>query len=196
MSLPACRRHVACLAVLALVACSDRGADGTAPATAATAASVPVVAEGPCRLLTVAEVRAVLPKAGPGTHDSSRKEYGIDACLWEDAGGRFAVQTWKAKPGTIGNEIRGLSSGFLDPRNPAAKHNVRFEEIPAIGDQAIAVIEIRDEQRGILTDVATLAIQRGDQVIVLIADSAFARRDRAQALDVLKRLGQAVTARY
>lgn len=186
------------LLLSALAACQPKtGTDASLSANPVTPptdeATVPM--EGPCRLLTVGEVRAVLPQAGAGKRDESRSQYGIDACIWEDANGRFAVQTWQAKSGSVDNEIRGLTAGFIDPLNRAAQGNVRFEAVADVGEQAMAVVETQDAQRGILSDVAMLVTRRGDRIIVLMTDSVLARRERSESLGILQKLGHAAAQR-
>ena len=121
---------IAALALLSGVGCRPAAPAGVAasakagtiadPASSTTADSTPMAADDPCRLLTTAEVRGVFPNAKAGARERSREQYGIRACVWETPTGHFAVQQWTTKPGAVDNEIRGLSSGFLDPLNPAA----------------------------------------------------------------------------
>ena len=200
MSKPVRRRWIApCLAALVLAACSERGPEAAAPASApaapaANTSSPAVAADGPCRLLTDAEVRVVFPDAHAGKRDRSREQYGIRTCVWDGDRSRFAVEVWSAKPGSVENEIRGLASGFIDPVKPGAVNNVRFEPIAGVGDQAFAVLETRDAARGILGDAAVLVTQRGDQVVVLQSND-LARRERGAALKALAALGRSAVGR-
>ncbi|MEO6138546.1 MAG: hypothetical protein ABIP11_07785 [Luteimonas sp.] len=150
--------------------------------------------DSPCRLLTDAEVRAVFPGVKGGQPERSREEYGIKACQWSADGGRFVAEVWKAKGSTADNEIHGLVEGFIDPVNPSAANNVRYEPVAGVGDQAFAVIEAQDAKRGILTDIAMVVARKGDRILVLLSDD-LADRDRAAALHALTGLGSAAAKR-
>jgi hypothetical protein len=165
----------------------------TAPPPAVPAVSA-LAADHPCRLLADAEVRAAFPGAKAGVPETTREQYGIRACVWATQGGNFALQRWAAKPLSVDNEIRGLSIGFLDPVKATARTAVRYETVPGIGDQAMAVVETQDDKRGILTDAALLIAQRGDQLIELQSQE-LARGDRAAALQALATLGRSAAAR-
>jgi hypothetical protein len=176
-------------------------AAGTAEAgTAATAVDVgkaditTLAADDPCRLLTTAEVRGVFPEAKPGVRERTREKYGITACVWDTPTGKFVLQLWTADANSLDDEIRGLSSGFIDPTNSAARDNVRFETIAGVGEAATAVVETRNEQKGILNDVAMLMSQRGTQILD-VASSDLPRGDRAVALQALTNLAKLADAR-
>lgn len=168
------------------------GSKGSAKPAAETASKLPKA--DPCKLLTDAEVRKVFTDAKPGQRERTREQYGITACLWDYPGGKFAVQLTNAKPGTVDNEIRGMSLGFVDPLKPAARKAVRYETIRGVGDQAMAIVEPADEKRGILTDSAYLITQRGDQQAMLTS-TTLAKRDRAAALKTLEELGKTAVSR-
>lgn len=194
----------AALAVsLVLAACSPQG-DPAKPAE--TAAAAPVVADvpaaavpalaadDPCRLLSDTDIRGVFPGSAPGKRETTREKYGIRACVWETESGSFALQRWQAKPGTAGDEIRGLAQGIIDPLKPAARMAVRYETVAGVGDEAVAIVETRDEARGILTDAAVLVALRGDRLIELHS-SSLARGDRAAALKTLAALARTAVSR-
>ena len=191
-------------ALVILAACSPRvdppaAQSGAAPATAApttTAAKTAPHSAGndACRLLSDADVRAVFPGAGPGVPETTREQYGIRACVWETRAGRFALQRWTAKPGSVDDEIRGMALGVLDPRKPAAAASVRYETLSGIGDQAMAMVEAQNATTGILADAALLMTLRGDQLIEL-QSSELGRGDRAAALKSLSTLARAAVAR-
>ena len=200
---------LACLLGPVMGACSKSSpgsaalaANPTAPASplnmpAREAGSPPAAStepDSPCRLLTDAEVRVVFPGAKAGQPERSREEYGIKACQWSADGGRFVAEVWKAKGGTADNEIHGLAEGFIDPTDPAAANNVRYESIAGVGDQAFAVIETQDNKRGILSDAALLVARKDNRILVLLSDD-LAHRDRAAALRALTTLGSASTGR-
>lgn len=186
----------ACVASIAIAACGQSPSSGdSAPAAAApVAASVvktntAVEPDSPCRLLTDAEVRAVFPGAKAGQPERSREEYGIKACQWPVESGRFLAEVWKAKNGTAENEIHGLAAGFVDPTNAAAANDVRYQPIAGVGEQAFAVVETRDAQRGILDDIAMLVARKNGRILVLLSDE-LAHRDRATAMQALTALGR------
>ena len=160
-----------------------------AGAAAATAAPRNV-----CSLLTPAEISAYLPGAKAGKPEASREKYGVTACEWDTGGGTFFVQNWKSEGDSARDEIEALMLGVVDPMKRNAMANVRFETIQGLGDQAVAVVEVKDEKRSILNDAAMLIEKRGDQVLMLAATNA-ARGDRAKVLAALKSLAQKSLAR-
>lgn len=209
MNLPSHRHLVralaACIASVVIAACGQSPSSGDATAAGAVGSSAPatttaveasaaVEPDSPCRLLTDAEVRAVFAGAKTGQPERSREQYGIKACQWSPASGRFLAEVWKARDSTADNEIRGLAEGFVDPTNPGAKNNVRYEPIAGVGEQAFAVIETRDAQRGILDDIAMLVARKNDRILVLLSDD-LAHRDRAAALQTLTDLGREAAKR-
>ncbi|MEO8810272.1 MAG: hypothetical protein ABI386_08505 [Rhodanobacter sp.] len=151
-------------------------------------------ADGPCRLLTDAEVRVVFPGAKAGERNRSREEYGISACQWSSAHGDFVAEVYKAKGSSADNEIRGLVSGFVDPRKTAPDKYVRYEPLSGVGDQAFAVVEIEDVSRGILSNVSMLVARRGDQILVL-SSPELPLRERSAALQALSELGREAAKR-
>ena len=195
-------RHVL-LAIIALalfstVAChsaatpadvASAGAAALPGADASPAHAAPRAADDPCRLLTDSEVRSMFADAKPGVRERSREEYGIRACVWDTATGQFALQLWNAKSSNVDNEIRGLASGFLDPVNPAAQNNVRYESIAGVGEHAMAMVETQDEKRGILSNAALLVAQHGNQILEL-QSSDLPHSERATALKTLTTLGR------
>ena len=191
--------HCAAATLLGLAACSQAvDTPPDRPAAAATTslatATSPPATDDACRLLSDADIRAVFPGAGKGVRETTREKYGIRACVWETKGGRFALQRWTAKPGTVGDEIRGMALGVLDPLKPAARTSFRYETMAGIGDQAMAMVEAQNESRGILADAALLMTQRGEQLIEL-QSSELGRGDRAAALQSLATLARAAVAR-
>ena len=174
-------------------AADDAASPGRVSSVASPASAAPVEADSPCRLLTDAEVRAVFPDAKPGVPERSREEYGIKACMWDTDGGPFVLQRWSAK-GSVDNEIRGLASGFVDPTNSAAQNNIRYETIAGVGEQAMALVETKDEKRGILSDGAVLVAQHGKQILELQSQD-LPHRTRAAALQALTTLGREAVAR-
>lgn len=191
------------LALSSLVGCHPTAtpadlasAGGAAPpgVNASPAHAAPKAADDPCRLLTDSEVRSMFAAAKPGVRERSREEYGIHACVWDTDTGQFALQLWNAKSSNVNNEIRGLASGFLDPLNPAAQNNVRYETIAGVGEQAMAVVETQDEKRGILSNAALLVAQHGNRILEL-QSSDLPHSERATALKTLTTLGRTAVDR-
>lgn len=182
------------LAALGIVALSPALAMADAPIMVAQSAKA--VLPDSCKLLTDAEVRGVFPDAKAGERERSREQYGISGCIWKNTKGTviFGIDQYKAKPGSVDNELRGMMTGVLDPLKPSAKGAVRYETLKDVGDQAMAAVERADEKRGILGDTAFLVTQRGDRVIFL-GSVELARRDRAAALKALEELGRAAAKR-
>lgn len=167
---------------------------GTTAPEATAAGETAFSADDPCRLLATADVQAVFPGAEAGVRDRTREKYGISTCTWKTPGGLFALQSWTADPGTLGEEIRGMSSGVLDPTIASSHDSLRFETIAGVADAAEAYVEKRDDKRGILADVATLMAQRGNQILEL-QSTDLAKGDRDAALAALTRLGKSAAAR-
>ncbi len=161
---------------------------------ASSSAAVKLPKGDPCKVLTDADVRKVFPDAKSGQRERRNEQYGMTACQWDYPGGRFGVQISIEKPGTVRDEIRGISIGIVDPLKPGAGSNVRYETIKGVGDEAMAFVEPADAKRGILSDSACLITQRGDQQVMLMSDS-LAKRDRAEALKKLEELGRAAVGR-
>jgi hypothetical protein len=163
-------------------------------ALAGCEAATPAVT-GPCALLTQSEVKAAFAGAGAGQPDASRQKYGIAACQWPTQQGHFIAQVWKSEEASALTEARSLMLGFLDPMKSNPDANVRYETIAGVGQQAVAVVETKDVQRGVMIDVSLLVTLKGDQTLVLLAPPDFARRDRAAALTTLKSLAKTAVSR-
>jgi hypothetical protein len=179
----------ASLVAIAIAGCQQREVGG-GPQVGSAAAST----DGACRLLETAQVSAALSGAKRGEADNSRQQYGISACEWSTGRGRFAAQYWKSEHPSAKDEASGLMVGDLDPLKGGARANVRYQAVEGVGEQAVAVVESKDAQRGILDDVAMLVVQRGNVILVLIAPE-LARSDRNAALRLLTALGQSAAAR-
>jgi len=83
---------------------------------------------------------------------------------------------------------------MVDPLKPQAAKSLRYETIAGIGDAARAVVERRDDARGILSDVACLFTTRGDKALSLCSGD-LPKLERAHALKTLQDLGRAAAAR-
>lgn len=192
---------------VALAACGKKSDDSSpaaaSPATAASDAAGDIgggkASQAPsgsaCALLTTAEVASALPGAGDGENDDSRQEYGIAACEWATPHGLLFAQRWTLTGSSARQEASGLALGVLDPMKGAAlRSTLRFETAAGIGDDAVIVIEAKDEARGVLEDIATLVARRGDQWVILGAPD-LAQGDRAAAIATLTALGRNAAGR-
>lgn len=180
------------IAVVALIAagCGQSGPSHEAPSAAA-----PLASEGASRcLLSDSEARAVFPAAKAGVPDRQREELGLPGCQWEVGDGGFGVHYWTVTEGTVDSEIRGWAQGYIDPLNPAAGNNVRFETIGGVGDGAMAFAETTDRPRGILASASVLVAQRGNKMLK-VEIAGVPNGDRAAALQALTTLGRAAVAR-
>ena len=179
---------VASLLTLGIAACKDK-AGGEASTAAASAGGT-----GACRLLSTSEVSDALSKAESGVAETTREKYGITACEWSTARGRFVAQYWTSEHPSAKEEASGLMLGALDPLKAGVASNVRYETLQGVGEQAVAVIEKQDEARGVLSDMAMLVAQRGNTILVLIAPELVGD-DRAKALQALQTLGRNAVAK-
>lgn len=176
-------------------------APGTLPRSTASGSANPApgaaskeAADSPCRLLTDAEVRSVLPEAGSGRRNTESLQYGLDRCAWDARTGQIGIEVSKVEAAAFENELRAELQGFVDPRIQGALGRIAFVSVPGIGDHAIAVREKEDAQRGILTDVALIAVQRGHRMAVLMVH--YSNRDAGlPTLDSLKDLARPLAAR-
>lgn len=195
------------LVIACATACSQQGsvsgADASrqsagdtkpAPATPDAAASGNDSGDSPCHLLTDAEVRSVLPQAASGKRNTESLQYGLDRCAWETRTGRIGIEVSKVEASAFESELRSELQGFVDPRIQGALDKIVFQSVPGIGDHTIAVREKADAQRGILTDIALIAVQRGHRMAVLtVQDSS--RNAALPTLDSLKDLARPMAAR-
>ena len=146
-----------------------------------------------CALLTTAEVQQAFPGAKPGEVDRQLEKYGMTRCTWKYPGGTLVIvasdEEESAKDGA-----EGLTPAFVDPlRGDAGKH-VRYETLPGVGDQAVAVVERADKAKGFTQDGAILVVQRGKHQVAALS-SDLARRERPDALRVFTELGKAIAKR-
>jgi hypothetical protein len=153
-------------------------------------------ADGPCALLTTAEVQQAFPGGRPGRLDGEMEKYGMLRCEWVHAGGRLLIiaDVDEDTTETPRQEAEGLTMTFVDPLRPDAARHVRYEALTGVGDAAIAVVEPADKAKGFTQDGAMLVVRRGKRQIVLMSTD-LARRERAEALRVLASLGKAIAGR-
>jgi hypothetical protein len=167
---------------------------GCTPAEAAAAGAPP--GDGPCALLTTAEVERAFPGTKPGRVDRTQEKYGVVSCRWDSPTGLFSIISSPdhAASESVRDEARGWTMAFLDPLRADAARNVRYEPLPGVGDEAIAIVEKEDAAKGFLQDGAILVVRRGTRQVSAMS-STLGRRDRAEALAVLAALGKAIASR-
>jgi hypothetical protein len=185
------------LAALATVTMLVAGVPAALVDAAAKAAQTPPPArsaDGPCGLLTNAEVQRAFPGAKPGQLDRKLEAQGILRCVWNHTSGTVGIIEGTGELDPIEVEAGTWALGFVDPLNRGAEKHVRYERLAGVGDQAIAVVEQRDAAKGFLSDSAYLVVRRGNRQVTLMAMD-LARRERVAALAVLKELGTAIAGR-
>lgn len=189
------------LGVALLAACSrtpEAPVTETAPASAATPAATstppPAKAIDPCSLLTDAELRSVLPGAGPATPDMADAHAGIRGCQWTTPAGRVWIQVYPSGPSAPELELRTIATGMFDPAAPKALDRMRIEGLPAGGKGAYAFVESADAERGVVSANAVLAQAGAGNIVVLFAPE-LAALDRKDALKALGTLGAHIGGR-
>ena len=176
-----------CFITLALIA--------TACSRADMAALAPEVqGEGPCRLLTTAEVQRAFPGSKAGRVDRSQEKNGVVSCLWDYPTGRFSIITGTDAPEPAKAEARGWTLIFLDPLRNDAERHVRYESLAGVGDEAIAIVEPQDKAKGFIQNGAILVVRRAQQQVSAMSTD-LARRERGEALQVFADLGRAIAKR-
>lgn len=149
----------------------------------------------PCALLTTAEVQQAFPGSNAGRVDRALEKEGIFRCTWDSANGDLILVAGQDAPeDTPKDDAEVLALGVVDPARADALRPVRFETLPGVGDTAVAIVERRDEAKGILQDGAILVVRRGKRQVAIMAP-ALARRDRPEALRILGELGKAIARR-
>jgi hypothetical protein len=148
----------------------------------------------PCALLTIDEVRQALSGSKPGTIDRGLEKQGILRCSWETPAGRLFLIASREPEDSAKDEARTFAQAAVDPLRADAERRLRFDVMPGIGDEAIAVVERRDTANGIMQDAALIVIRRGTWQVSLLLPQ-LARRERADALRVLTELGKGVARR-
>lgn len=191
---------IAVAVVIALTACSPApeapAVEARVPTSRPAARPAPPVAEAiePCSLLTDAELRAVLPAAGPGTPDMADSHAGIQGCQWTTPAGRVWIQVYAGGPSTPELEVRTIATGMFDPAAQKALETMRIESLPAGGKGAYAFVEAVNAKHSVVTANALLAQAGRGNVVVLFAPE-LAARDRKDALEALGMLGARIGAR-
>jgi len=151
----------------------------------------------PCTVVPLAEVLKAFPDAKPGVRSRRVEQYGSTQCAYSNAQGQviFAVEE-RYGSNTAKEEAQGEATAFLDPLMPAAKRNVRYETLTAIGlgNEAVAFVEKGDAKRGILGDGSLLVLRRGQHTLSLMSP-VLPQRERAAALKAYEVLGRVAAKR-
>jgi hypothetical protein len=115
----------------------------------------------------------------------------LTECEWKDGSGQvvLTVQEFYGKDSAM-DEARGAGMGF------GAANNVRYEVLPTVGlgNEAVALVELKDAKRGIVTSGAMLVLHRGPRTL-FVASPRLQERDRPAALKALEELGRVAAKR-
>lgn len=151
----------------------------------------------PCTVLPLSDVQKAFPGTKPGERDSRKEKYGLTECNWKDGGGSvvFVVQEFYGSDSAM-DEAKGMANGFVDPLKTASARNLRYEVLSGVGlgNEAVAIVEARDDKRGIVSDGAMLVLHRGQRTLFLTSPVLQAR-DRAAALKTFEALGRIAAKR-
>lgn len=196
------RPHIGPTLIVLLTVAACGGASPGSGAAAASPSGVSTAAtRSACSLLTLEEVRRIVPDAASSAPRALRADADIDVCSWKDASGKRSVvdvSVWKIS-GTddtpLGN-VRTLATGLVDPLRGDAEKAIRLETIGGLGEGAgaVAFVERMDPARGIIGTGALLALQKNGR-IATVQSSSLAGKDRTAALDGLRTLGRTVAGR-
>lgn len=195
-------RHLFGLMVLlTAIGCAQRtagDASASAPGDGTGSAGASRSRNDACSLLTVAEIRRVLPEATRAERNDRLVAQGIAACRWYGAGKAslvdLSVWTVSGPDDTPEENARTLAMGIADPTRPGADAAVRLEKVAGVGEDAVAVVEKADDARGILSTSAYITVRRNGR-IATVASGFVAVDDRPKAIAQLATLGEAVAAR-
>ena len=159
--------------------------------------SVKLPSGDPCTVLPFAAVQKAFPGAKPGERTARVEKYGLTECLWEDGHGRvlLSVQEFYGRDSAM-DEAQSFAMALVDPSHEDSLRNVRREILTGIGlgNEAVALVEARDDKRGIVNDGAMLILHRGDRTLFL-SSTVLQERDRAAALKVFEELGRIAAKR-
>lgn len=149
-----------------------------------------------CTLLHDDEVRRVFSDARTGERNRRVEKDGAIGCQWRNGKGLVVLHLvlYEGGPHSVEREARGFGTVATDSSKAGAREAIRYESLPSIGDQAVAVVEAGDHTKGVLGNTAFLVAQRGPRLILINA-AELAEWDRATALKVLEGLGRAVMNR-
>ena len=150
--------------------------------------------QGPCALLTTAEVQQAFPGSKPGQLDRRNEKHGLLTCMWDTPKGLLSIITGEEVNQSPKDEAQGWTLTFLDPLRSDAERHVRYEVLTGVGDGAVAVVERQDKSKGFAQNGAILVVRRGKQQISVLS-TELAHRERADALRIFAELGKAIAKR-
>ena len=160
---------------------------------APTATKIP--AGDPCALLPLTDVQRAFPGAKPGERSRRLEEIGTTECAWKLPNGRVALGVQESySDGSTKDDLQDMAMGFTDPLRPQVQKNLRYESLPNVGSNAMAMIEQRDEKRGILGDAAMVSMRNGEHTVMLMS-AELSGRDRTAALKTLEDLAKVAAKR-
>ena len=198
-------RTVSCgviAALLVLIGCTKEATGNTSPSADAdspASASTPAAKDDACALLSLAEIRRVLPDAAKVVRNDHLAAQGIAGCGWYAASGkapRLEVSVWEVSGAddTVMENARTLAMGFADPLRGDAQQAVRLDKVAGVGEEAVVIVEKSDAARGILTTGAVLTLRQNGR-IAMVTSGYMGSGDRSAALKDLAMLGKALAAR-
>ena len=114
--------------------------------------------------------------------------------MWDTPDGLLSIITGEEVNQSPKDEAEGWTLTFLDPLRNDAQRHVRYEVLPGVGDEAVAVVERQDKTKGFAQNGAILVVKRGKQQVSLLS-TELARRERADALRIFAELGKAIAKR-
>lgn len=163
-------------------------------AVAQTPSKVP--SGDPCTVVPLAEVQKAFPGAKPGERSTRKEKYGLTECTWKDGSGVlvFGVQEFYGSDSAM-EETKSLGQAMVEGKTANAR-NVRYEILSGVGlgNEAVALVEARDDKRGIVSEGAMLTLHRGDRTLWLTSPT-LPQRDRAAALKTFEALGRIAAKR-
>lgn len=167
-----------------------------ATAVAQTPAKPRLPTGDPCTVVPLADVQKAFPGAQAGVRRRDVEKYGMTQCAFSHSKGYmlFGSEEYISDSATVMQDAQGAAFGYLDPMSSAAKQGARYEKLAGLGVDAIAFIETRDPQRGIVGDGAFLLLRKGSRVVTLQAPM-LAGTDRVAALKLLTELGRIAAKR-
>lgn len=151
----------------------------------------------PCTVLPLSDVQKAFAGAKAGVRSTRIEKDGMTECAWKDGDGVvvFGVQEFYGSDSAM-DEAKGMANGFVDPFKAAGARNLRYEVLSGVGlgNEAVAIVEARDDKRGIISSGAMLVLHRGQRTLFLTSPVLQAR-ERAAALKAFEALGRVAAKR-
>ena len=150
----------------------------------------------PCTVVPLADVQKAFPGAQAGVRRRDVEQFGMTQCIWSHMRRYelFGVEERYSTNATVMQDAQGEAAGYLDPFAPKGKQGPRYEKVAGLGPDAVAFVESKDPQRGIVGDGAFLLMRKGPHVVVLVA-YPLPGRDRAATLALLEQVGRIAAKR-